>query len=110
VDGEAQHDLGVAPPALPPAILQKTQSPAGHAGHRAQAQQQRRILPAQPSDHLERRAGGRPRVRQAGRDQAAVGEAGLQPGAGLAVHDGDLVAAARQVVRGRDADDAGAED
>src|SRR5205807_609718 len=52
----------------------------------------------------------RPRIRHPRGDQPAIGKAGLQGRAVLAVDEDDPVPVAGQLVRRRDADDAGAED
>ena len=70
---------------------------------------ERRIGAAQPGQKLQRRRGVRPGCRVGGGNLAAVGEAGLQTGAGLAVDEGDLMAVAQQIIGGGDTDNPGAE-
>ncbi len=73
------------------------------------AEQQWRVIAQQPLGHLQWRASVGPGLAEAHRDLGAVGKAGFQRGARLAVHHCHLVTLLGQVPGGADADDAGAE-
>ena len=109
VDGEPEHRLGIVPPALRCAVRQEAQAPADHPRQRPQAQQEGRLLAAEVAQDQFRDAGCGPGVRHPRGDQPAIGEAGLERRALLAVDQHHRMPVAGQLVGGGDADDAGAE-
>ena len=110
VQRDAQRALDVDGDARPPAVGEEAQAPRPQCRIEAQVEQQRRIVAAQPLERLPRCGGRCPRRGMVGRDLAAVGEAGLQCRARLAVDDHDLRAGAGQEIGGGDADHARAQD
>ena len=92
------------------AFTQEVQAPAPLRGIGPEAEQQRGILAPEPADDLRRRVRIGPRFRVAHGDLAAIREAGLEAGSGLAIDDGDGVTCPREKPRGGGADDAAAED
>ena len=108
--GAQAHDLlDVVARARWRAVTQKGQAPQPLAHVGADAEQQGRILLAQPLQHLERRAGVGPGLGVAHRDLAAVGKAGLGAGRALAVDDRDLMAKLLQEISRSHAEQAGAQ-
>ena len=108
--GAQAHDLlDVVARARRGAFAQERKAPEPLAHVGAQAEQQRRILLAQPLQHLERRAGVGPGLGVAHRDLAAVGKAGLGAGRALAVDDGHFVTQLREEISRSHAEQAGAQ-
>jgi hypothetical protein len=108
VDG---RDLGrVGAGACRQALAQEGEAPGPLVRIGAQAKQHRRVFAPQPFEHLRRRSGVGPGLGVAGRDLAAVGEAGFHRGRVLAVDDRDLMPGAGQIPSARHADYAGAQD
>jgi len=100
---------GVAMGARRQAFKQEAQAPPPLRRVAAGAKHQRCIRATEPAQDLRGRTGVGPRLRVADRDLAAVGEAGLETGPGLAVEQADAETGLRQVPGGRDAGQAGAE-
>ena len=96
--------------ALGPALAQPAHHPREHRGVGAEVELERRVLLTHPAQRLGAHARCGPRRCIARADVAAVGEARLQADAFAAVDHRHLVAILREVVRGGDADHAGAED
>ena len=92
------------------ALGQKLQTPAPLGGVELGAKQQRCLFVEHPFERLPRCLAVGPGLAIADRDLAAIGKAGLQRRAALAVNHGDLMAALAQMPGGADADDAGAQD
>ena len=90
------------------ALDEKREPPSPLSRIRAQPEQQRRVVAAQPLQNLPWRARIRPRFGIRRRNLAAVGERGFQRNAGLAVDHRNLVTVVREIPRRRHADDAGA--
>jgi hypothetical protein len=102
--GQAHHAFLVDGVAVGVAVLEHLPHPLQLEQRAVRADRQRRVALEQPLDGLQRDAGRGPGRGVAGRDLAGVGEAGFQRRPRLAVDHGDVVAAARQIIRGRDAD------
>src|SRR5690348_8783393 len=103
LDGVALIPLGAR-------IAQKPGPPSRQVRQRLQVQLQRRIRPPdglQQHPPAPRRI---PRLRHAGCQQRAVGEARLQPRPLLTVENGDFPAPTREKISGSDADQATADD
>ena len=107
---EPQHPVLVLFVARVGAVAQETQSPDPHRRVEHRPDDERPVAHEEPLDRLERETRRRPRRRIARRDLARVGEARLERGLPLPVDDGHLVARLREVVGGRHADHAAAED
>ena len=110
MERQDQVGAGIGAELLGRAIAGEFEAPAPHLRDRAVAQQQRRILAAEPLDDLHRHAGLRPRLDLAGMDDAAIAPAGLHAGRRLALDHHDVVAGLGEVPGGGGADGAGAQD
>ena len=109
--GAQGHDLlHIARKGFVIALTEELQAPAPLRRVQLRAKQQRRFFVEHPFERLPRCLAAGPRLAVAHGYLRAIGKAGLQRGAGLAVHHGDLMAALAQMPGGADADDAGAED
>ena len=91
------------------ALDEEAQAPEPLPPVRAQPEEQRRILAAEPLRDLERRVRIGPGLRVRRRDLPAVRERGLEGGRRLSIDQRHLVTVGRQVPRGGDADHAAAE-
>ena len=107
--GQPQHPALVDVVARRGAVAQHPEAPANQLAIEPGPDHQRAMPHQQPADRLQRHAGAGPRRRIAGRHLAGIGKARLEPGRRLALDDRDLVAGARQLIGGRDADDAAAQ-
>ena len=104
-------DLGrVGAGACRQALTQEGEAPGPLVRIGAQAKQHRRVFAPQPFEHLLRRRWIGPGLGVAGRNLAAVGEAGFHRGRILAVDDRDLMPGAGQIPSAGHADYAGAQD
>src|SRR5574340_722953 len=110
VQRQAGDGVGVAARAPRQAFEEEAQAPRPLPPVGVRPEQQRRILAAQPFEQLQRRARIGPRLGVADRDLAAVGEAGLQAGARLAVEHRDGVAFLAQIPGAEGAREPGTED
>src|SRR5579864_7410141 len=107
---QAELDEGVAARALGGAFAKEQEAPRVEARIQREAHPDRGLLAEERSQQHQRRPRGRPREGVPGREDAGVAAAGLAADAVLLLHDRDLAPVPREIVRGRDADDAAAED
>ena len=110
VHRQALHAFAVGAVAFERAFAQPGARPAPERGVEARAQADRGGAAEQGAQHLAGHAGGGPGRDMARGDQAGVGETAFLGGIVAAVDQGDLVSGGVQVMRGGDADDAGADD
>ncbi|CFM34232.1 Uncharacterised protein [Bordetella pertussis] len=110
VFGQAQHAFLVDAVAAGRAIGQHRRQPAPLVETAVGADGQRRMLLEHPLQRLERDAGRRPRRGVARRHLAGIAVAGFVGRPGAALQHRDLRALARQIIGGRRADDAAAQD
>src|SRR5690606_10926546 len=108
--GHAHHAGLVDLVAAVGAVGEHLQEPAVLDRIAGRAQNERRVLLEQPFSGLERDAGSSPGRGVAGRDLAGIGETRFQCRAFFAVDNGYLMTELGEVVSGRNADDAAAED
>jgi hypothetical protein len=80
-----------------------------HRGIQLGADHQRAMGHQKPFDRLHRHAGAGPGRGVAGRDLPGIGKGGFKRDIGLAVDDGDRMAGFGEIIGGRHADDAAAE-
>ena len=106
--GEVGQRVGAEP--LRRAVASERQPPPPHVRHGAVAEQQRRILLAQPAQDLARHARLGPRLDLAGVDHPAIAPAGLEPRRRLALDHLDAVTRLQKVPGAGRADRTRAED